>query len=1262
MTRCVLFSIFGCGICIATSAHGQNSWTWRNPLPTGNGYNSVLYADGRFVAVGDAGTVITSTNGVAWRASPSATPRVLLAVAYGDGQYVAVGGHPWDEGWCLTSTDATTWSTQILSAGVRFGGNDVVFHDPDGDGSNGMFVAVGYSEIAGVGLIFTSTVGSAWATSAVPVSLESLPLNAVADGGGILVVAGFRDIETGPPGEEQDAPETVILASTNAAVTWPSVVTRSRARLSGMAYGNGVFVGLGTWWDGDDYTQTLLTSTAPHSNVWTAYPASGMGAHSADFAHDRFFATGGTQLHTSGDGASWTNAYDSTTWQDFHGVAHGAGRFVAVGDGGAIATAATEGTWSHTDTGFTGDLKDAIYANINGSPGFVAIGQMHNDYGHRPVILISTNGGTNWTDIAAGYPDAGGHLEDVDCAGVGFVAVGGEEADDVERPFIMKSVDGLTWTDCSDSLGTGLVGRLNGVAFDATGSNLVAVGERGLVVTSSDSGTTWTQRNSGVTWPLRGVSSGQETFVAVGGEGDAPGAILASTDDGITWVDRLPGSTVPLASVAYGAGQFVALGHDRSYAGHVRTSTNGLTWVSHFQNDATGVPEPASKINYSDGLFMACSWGNGLEMFTSVNGVYWMPHPVPCGGGLQSVARGGGSYVIVGDSCSILTAPDEPMVIASPTLWGASDGLYTDRVAITWSGPANADTYDILCGEGFNPNAMPLTNVPASQTQFSDQTSEPGRTRYYWIVARTQEGLVSGPSNVDAGHRAQHPLGVPAWGKNDYDQAIVPEGRGITDLVAIDAGMRHTLGIRSDGTVVSWGWDSGGLVSIPGSLTGKTAIAVSAGIAHSLALTSDGMVTAWGTNTEGQIEVPSDLQDIVAIAAGGTHSVALRQDGRPVVWGDNSSGQCYVPRDARQLVAIAAGRYHCLGLRADGRVVGWGARDKSANAGQAHIPPGLVGVKAIAAGEQHSLALKTNGTVVAWGNNHFGQTSVPADLADVVAIAAGYNHNLAVRADGRVVAWGSRSDLPEGMADGTGPPIAAIAAGNDYGVGLRAIGPPRRIAGAARTVTSGRFLGVLLPAPFAGNLPLAHSWELLGAGTLKSPMPWLWRAGLQLADSGTYRVVASNSLGTASFDFNLTVADIPAAYNQWLVDHSLTGGVGMAYWDNTDGDSLQQIQEFALGENPTNSAAAGGFGVKLVSEGEQLFLEYTFRVVPAAKRAIDYHVEQAAHLLHGWRPIYTLTDSDIGSGLPTTFTYRYLIPASARAGFLSVNVEPKSPR
>jgi hypothetical protein len=91
--------------CTAVCAGPPAAWQWRNPLPQGNNLNAVTYGAGLFVAVGESGAIVTSSNGIDWRNQNSGTS-TLRAVAYGDGLFVAVG----DDGVILSSTTGVHWT------------------------------------------------------------------------------------------------------------------------------------------------------------------------------------------------------------------------------------------------------------------------------------------------------------------------------------------------------------------------------------------------------------------------------------------------------------------------------------------------------------------------------------------------------------------------------------------------------------------------------------------------------------------------------------------------------------------------------------------------------------------------------------------------------------------------------------------------------------------------------------------------------------------------------------------------------------------------------------------------------------------------------------------------------------------------------------------------------------------------------------------------------------------------------------------------
>jgi alpha-tubulin suppressor-like RCC1 family protein len=195
-----------------------------------------------------------------------------------------------------------------------------------------------------------------------------------------------------------------------------------------------------------------------------------------------------------------------------------------------------------------------------------------------------------------------------------------------------------------------------------------------------------------------------------------------------------------------------------------------------------------------------------------------------------------------------------------------------------------------------------------------------------------------------------------------------------------------------------------GQLNIPSPNSGYTDIA--AGLDHSLGLRTDGSVAGWGYNQQGQCTVPEPNSGFRAVAAGGLHSLGLKEDGSVVGWGDSNNGLAIPPSPNSGFVAIACGTYHNLALREDGSLAAWGSNAS----GQCTVPSPNNGFVAIAAGGAHSLALRQDGSLAVFGHNLFGQGVLPDPNTGFVAVAAGTWHSVALRADGSLVAWGRNTD------------------------------------------------------------------------------------------------------------------------------------------------------------------------------------------------------------------------------------------------------------
>lgn len=228
---------------------------------------------------------------------------------------------------------------------------------------------------------------------------------------------------------------------------------------------------------------------------------------------------------------------------------------------------------------------------------------------------------------------------------------------------------------------------------------------------------------------------------------------------------------------------------------------------------------------------------------------------------------------------------------------------------------------------------------------------------------------------------------VLAVGQNQCDQCDV---QSWTDVVAISVHSTQTIGLKSDGTILSTGFYA---EDVP---VWEDIAAVAAGDDHILGLRRDGTVLSAGDNDDGQCDV-SHWRDIVAIACGDYHSLGLKKDGTVVATdnGDDLESRSYVS-DWTDIIALSANFGMSLGLRKDGTVLTTESVLRKAVSHWRNIT-------AIATTCFDAVGLTKDGTVVTTD-----QTLSPlvSRWHNVIAIGAGGHHIAALLQDGRVVVAG----------------------------------------------------------------------------------------------------------------------------------------------------------------------------------------------------------------------------------------------------------------
>jgi alpha-tubulin suppressor-like RCC1 family protein len=247
--------------------------------------------------------------------------------------------------------------------------------------------------------------------------------------------------------------------------------------------------------------------------------------------------------------------------------------------------------------------------------------------------------------------------------------------------------------------------------------------------------------------------------------------------------------------------------------------------------------------------------------------------------------------------------------------------------------------------------------------------------------------------------------------------------------------------LRGDHTVVCWGDDSAGQLGRGATLPGPSVnpvpapvgltsiVAILAGARHTCAALDNGAVWCWGGNDVGQLgqapsagaSMPVEVVDragqaltAAGLGAGATTSCAIGKDATLLCWGSDVDGELgdgmtaatSLPSAAAALgahvVAATGGVHFGCALTDAGGVACFGDNDRL-EAGQASgatvAVPTTVAIDpatAVAAGGAQACARRAGGDLVCWGDD-----SAPAMMRQNVGpIAVGANDACSARVDG----------------------------------------------------------------------------------------------------------------------------------------------------------------------------------------------------------------------------------------------------------------------
>jgi len=488
-------------------------------------------------------------------------------------------------------------------------------------------------------------------------------------------------------------------------------------------------------------------------------------------------------------------------------------------------------------------------------------------------------------------------------------------------------------------------------------------------------------------------------------------------------------------------------------------------------------------------------------------------------------------------------------------------------------------------------------------------------------MALTAEGQLFTWGNNSYGRLGTN--AVTPYMPTEVTEAGALAGKKVVDISASG----HCLALTSEGRVYAWGLNSdrqlgtgntGYSVSSPAELApeafdGQPVVAVSAGMNHSMALTADGRVFSWGSNSSGK--------------TGNGATTWYTTAPTEVITSENLNGLT--------IVAIAAGDAHSLALTSDGRLFAWGDSgyiDGSSSAAGFPRPISMTGaltgktVTQIDA-QSHSLVLTTAGNVIGWGSNYYGQlgtgTTVDSLLPTTInggalagkivsSITCSGLNSAGTSTDGGAFTWG-RNDSGQ-LGDGTTfdktSPVAvatlgganglkaiSMAAGGSHTLALVEAGPPRvttqpsnctAAAGTAVTMTAGA------TDPFGYDV----RWQVSTSGP-----------------AGPFTDVLDNATAATP---TLVIGNVTAAQNQWAwraIFSNTSGSVtttpavlNLVTWSGSL-DSITNIPNQAA--NPVvggplglqlNFAPAPGTSLTVLHNSGLSFIAGTFDDIPQGGR------------------------------------------------------------
>jgi alpha-tubulin suppressor-like RCC1 family protein len=332
----------------------------------------------------------------------------------------------------------------------------------------------------------------------------------------------------------------------------------------------------------------------------------------------------------------------------------------------------------------------------------------------------------------------------------------------------------------------------------------------------------------------------------------------------------------------------------------------------------------------------------------------------------------------------------------------ASDGTAYSIVwpnSVYWSGQYAAATI------GTVQTAPTLATGANGVTVISLLTTDGGTKWRGWIDATIPGGALLGLYMWGSNNRGQ-------LGQNDLTNRSSPTQVGaLTNWSQASGGEGHTLAVKTDGTLWSWGRNAEGQLGLGDKVYRSSPVQVGALTSwafvngtlrnfSSFAIKTDGTLWSWGDNSGGVlgqnnlVSLSSPVQvgaltNWLSMSSGSQAALAHKTDGTIWSWGVNTYGQLgqndVISRSSPVQVgalttwsSISAQGINCFAIKTDGTLWAWG-RNLQGNLGLndrvARSSPVQVGALtdwSVISNMNQTFGIKTNGTLWSWGLNGDG--------------------------------------------------------------------------------------------------------------------------------------------------------------------------------------------------------------------------------------------------------------------------------------------------